>query len=44
LHGFISDGRILIRLQVRGTALLKPVVKDLKKIASILNPSVVTYL
>ena len=30
-NGFISDGRLLIKLQVRGTALLKSVVKNFEK-------------
>ena len=36
-HGFIFDGKFLIKLQVRGTALLKPVLKDLKKKMHIFN-------
>ena len=31
LHRFISGGRFLIKLQVRGTALLEPVVKDFEE-------------
>jgi len=46
-NGFISDGRFLIKLQVSGTALLKPVVKNFEKkkiFPYILNPFVVTSL